>query len=168
MLQTFLYTIVMLAALCLFVLPMFRRPEQQAAKRPATRAPSPEDEQGWELLVETEHIRIEKKYYEEVRFGPACFKLRSIPEVPFLRRGVYGDWFYLHGRYVFLQEWYALYQVDTDLVLIDPFLKDGWVALKKVPSLFYEIQTTEEGGLELVCPDGYDKLHFPIPFAALS
>lgn len=73
----------------------------------------------WILLAECKNLKIFKKYFAEIRFGPEYFFLKSEPKIPELNDKHFGDWFFRFENQIFLQQWNSTASPNTNLIVIN-------------------------------------------------
>ncbi len=113
----------------------------------------------WENFIKAERLEIHAKYENEIRFGPAYFKLKSIPEIKILEFDIYGDWFYRHNSFLFLQQWNSTKAPNTSLVCININTFEFKIVLKNIHSVFWLMETRND---YLYFIDDYNKIEYLI------
>ncbi len=118
----------------------------------------------WESFIKTERLEIQSKYESEIRFGSAYFKLKSIPEIKLLEFDIYGDWFYRHNSFLFLQQWNSTKTPNTNLVCINLNTFEYKIVLNRIQSVFWLMEFRND---KLYFIDDYNKKEYLINLSKL-
>ena len=119
-------------------------------------------EEQWTILTSINDLKIEQKFIDEIRFGPAYFELKSEPNIQSLQNKTFGDWFYRHKTRVLLQQWNSTSTPNTNLIFIDAETLELRSIKENIPSVLWSLTETEDKTLQLNCDTGREILTYKI------
>lgn len=119
-------------------------------------------EEQWTVLTSINDLKIEQKFIDEIRYGPAYFELKSEPNIQSLKNKTFGDWFYRHKTGVLLQQWNSTASPDTNLMFIDAETLETRNIKENIPSVLWTLTETEDEALQLNCDTGREILTYKI------
>lgn len=119
-------------------------------------------EEQWTILTSINDLKIEQKFINEIRFGPAYFELKSEPNIKSLQNKTFGDWFYRHKTGVLLQQWNSTSTPNTNLIFIDGETLELRSIKENIPSVLWTLTETEGKTHQLNCDTGREILTYKI------
>jgi len=119
-------------------------------------------EKPWEILTETNKIKLYQQYCGEIRFGPIYLKLKSSPTIETLSGKIFGTWFFCYQNGIFLQQWNSTDKANSNLIFVDTDTFDTKIIRENIPSVLWNIVETGNNALNLICDTGREILTFNI------
>lgn len=119
-------------------------------------------ENHWNIFCATNKIKLYQKYRGEVRFGPVYLNLKSEPSIEILNAKMFGDWYYIYNDGIFLQQWNATEEANTNLIFINTENFELKKIKESIPSVLWEMKLSENGILELNCDTGNEILKYQV------